>query len=614
MPDLLLGCGIGYALLFVVMALTGPDFRGAIPFGLAPLVALAAGTPHYGATLLRVYSRREDRRAYALFAVWASLVIAAVFVWGTRDLFVGSLLLTLYLTWSPWHYTGQNYGIALMLLGRRGVSIDRTTKRWIYASFMTSYVLTMVAIHGAAPGVDYAPLQYQGSEYSFLPLGIRDPNGVLLGASAAAWLGTSAVAIARLLARGGFARVAPTFLVMATQSLWFSIPVIARTADILQGVDPLSRRYAAYAFLWIAVGHSVQYLWVTTYYARARGDWHGTGRYLLQCLLAGAAIWALPALLFAPGVLGALPYDVGLAVLVTAAVNVHHFILDGAIWKLRDGRVARILVRSAPAEEPTPANGGALRGAVWAVGALSVGVLLFAALGEEFALRRALVAGDRDRVEAAARGLPWLGRDGPALRTAAGILAGRDGDWAGAERHLERSLELHPTDGAWGALAWVHLRAERSAHAISAYRSALELNPANVEAANNLAWLLSVHENAILRNPREALHLAQFVVRSRGDGDPAALDTLAVALAAAGDTEGATRTGERALAIARESAATEELADELARRVALYRTGRPYRESDARLAADAARHPPTLRFFDSEGRELDPSEPTRGAS
>ena len=63
-PDLLLGCGIGYALLFVVMTFAGTEFRAAIPFGLAPLVALAAGTPHYGATLLRVYGRREDRRAY----------------------------------------------------------------------------------------------------------------------------------------------------------------------------------------------------------------------------------------------------------------------------------------------------------------------------------------------------------------------------------------------------------------------------------------------------------------------------------------------------------------------------------------------------------------------
>ena len=33
--------------------------------------------------------------------------------------------------------------------------------------------------------------------------------------------------------------------------------------------------------------------------------------------------------------------------LVASVVNLHHFVLDGAIWKLRDGRVARVLLRTA---------------------------------------------------------------------------------------------------------------------------------------------------------------------------------------------------------------------------------------------------------------------------
>ena len=64
-------------------------------------------------------------------------------------------------------------------------------------------------------------------------------------------------------------------------------------------------------------------------------------------MLAGAAIWTAPVLLLAPGVFGRVPYDLGLSALVAAAVNLHHFVLDGAIWKLRDGRVARIPLRPA---------------------------------------------------------------------------------------------------------------------------------------------------------------------------------------------------------------------------------------------------------------------------
>ena len=53
----------------------------------------------------------------------------------------------------------------------------------------------------------------------------------------------------------------------------------------------------------------------------------------------------MPALVFAPQVLGGLPYDLGLGLMVASAVNLHHFVLDGAIWKLRNTRVAGVLLR-----------------------------------------------------------------------------------------------------------------------------------------------------------------------------------------------------------------------------------------------------------------------------
>ena len=51
--------------------------------------------------------------------------------------------------------------------------------------------------------------------------------------------------------------------------------------------------------------------------------------------------------------------------IVTAVVNIHHFVLDGALWKLRDRRIAALLVDSghraaAGAAEATEAVGHAL--------------------------------------------------------------------------------------------------------------------------------------------------------------------------------------------------------------------------------------------------------------
>src|SRR5215470_10316212 len=94
LPDLMLGCGAAYLVVFAVLAAAGPSMRALLPPGLLVLGGLLTGTPHYGATLLRVYERREDRRAYAIFTVWATALLAVAFAVGARDVRVASLLFT----------------------------------------------------------------------------------------------------------------------------------------------------------------------------------------------------------------------------------------------------------------------------------------------------------------------------------------------------------------------------------------------------------------------------------------------------------------------------------------------------------------------------------------
>jgi hypothetical protein len=84
-----------------------------------------------------------------LFSVWATLVIAALFVWGAFATVVASWFFTVYITWSPWHYTGQNYGLAVMFLQRRGVPPSAGVKRLFHASFLLAYLLTFTVFHGA---------------------------------------------------------------------------------------------------------------------------------------------------------------------------------------------------------------------------------------------------------------------------------------------------------------------------------------------------------------------------------------------------------------------------------------------------------------------------------
>ena len=142
------------------------------------LFSLFVSGPDYGATILRVYEHRGDRRKYAFFAVWATVALCGLFVSGLHSALIGSLLVTVYATWSPWHYSGQNYALALMFLRRRGIPVEPRAKRALYASFVLSFALAILVLHGehSVPSLSAVPISNE-SVYRFLSIGL--PSGFL---------------------------------------------------------------------------------------------------------------------------------------------------------------------------------------------------------------------------------------------------------------------------------------------------------------------------------------------------------------------------------------------------------------------------------------------------
>jgi tetratricopeptide (TPR) repeat protein len=483
-PDLMFGCGLAYLLVFVVLVVAGAEVRSLVPVGALVLGGLITGTPHYGATLLRAYERREDRRGYALFTVWVTLVLAVAFVVGARDLRVASILFTIYVTWNAWHYTGQNYGIALMFLGRRGVEIDRRDKRLIYLTFVLSYALIVLSIHGAdGRGALYAPqVDGAGTRVTFLPLSI--PGAVQVPAMAAvavAYLATIAGTGVLLARRAAWRDLGPTALLLLVQAVWFVLPTLARATGTFQTIEPLSQNYETYAFFWVAYAHAIQYLWITAYYAIARDKQVRRVGFFWKSVLAGSAIWGVPALVFAPQALGALPYSGGVFLLVASVVNIHHFILDGAIWKLRDGRIARILVRSERAHVgATEPRRGATWPLVWATGAVCAAIFVLDTWEKHFGYAAAYVRGDAERAETAVRRLAWIGRDGPEEHYRVAELLVKQRRLPEAMLHLHRSIELEPSARAWTALGQLNESRGEWREAATAYDRALSLAPESV--------------------------------------------------------------------------------------------------------------------------------------
>jgi tetratricopeptide (TPR) repeat protein len=483
--DVFLGCGLGSILVIGVLGFTGPALSQLIP---ASLLILGLTVPHYGATLLRVYEDKGDRLHYSFFSIWCSIAIALALVAGLQSVVIGSLILTLYLTWSPWHYSGQNYGIFLMLLVRRGVAVDPTTKRLIYASFVLSFLMTFLAIHGVDPSATYAPVTYQGTVFTSMSLGIPQPIAAAgLALAGIGYLGVVVAMIVSLLRTASLGAIAPSLVLAATQSLWFALPVAVRYWGPANPSEVFAASYTAYGFVWIAAFHSAQYLWITTYYGAASGPATARLRFVGKAAVAGYAVWTLPALIFGPSLLGSLPHENGLALLAAATVNLHHFVLDGAIWKLRDGRVARLLLTPRPtaiekpaSDDPATLVGGEapwLRRVIYSVGVLCLlygGVTFWE---EEVGFKRALRERDMARAGLAVDRLAMLGRKSASRHRILGEAYANRGAPEVAIAEFQRSLEVYRSIDTLASLAKIRAHTQQWQLALDRYDELLEMEP-----------------------------------------------------------------------------------------------------------------------------------------
>jgi tetratricopeptide (TPR) repeat protein len=159
-----------------------------------------------------------------------------------------------------------------------------------------------------------------------------------------------------------------------------------------------------------------------------------------------------------------------------------------------------------------------------------------------------------------------------------GLALLRRGSFEEALAHLQAGLRLEPGSSELHAGLGIALAGlGRHEESIAAYREALRLDPGAPTASNNLAWTLATSPDASLRDPVEAVRLAEAAIR-RAPNDPPLLDTLAAAYASAGRFGDASKTAERA-AWEAERRGAAGLAAQIRHRAELYRTGHPYVEA-----------------------------------
>jgi tetratricopeptide (TPR) repeat protein len=494
-------------------------------------LALLFNYPHFMATVYRAYHSRDQFEKYRIFTIHITLLLALAGALTHTLPAMLPWLFTLYICWSPWHYSGQNFGLLMMFSRRAGLEPQKGERRALYWAFVASFVLLMLSFH-------------TGSSTDEIILSLNIPARWALWpkvACAVAFLALGGWALARW-ARRAAARtlLAAPFILFLSQFLWFVLPV---GLEITRGLQVPQTRYSSGI---LAVLHSTQYIWITSYYqrreSRAGGrDWR-LGAYFTTLVAGGIA-------LFIPGpwiVSWLFHVDFAASFLTfTALVNIHHFILDGAIWKLRDSRVAALLLgKNEPAAVPGAASasaaGSLLSAARWFAGpsrgarVVRVGAaLLLCAFGllDQARFYWASQSGSLPKLQRAENLMPY---DSSLLVRIAQADARANSPAALAA--LTEAARLHPNSRpVQHELAKALLASGKFAEAYQVYQKLLARYPNDVDALVN-AGLLAVqqgHRDEALDDWRRAVAL-----------DPAQANAelyLGDALTARGEQEAAAR-------------------------------------------------------------------------
>ena len=143
--------------------------------------------------------------------------------------------------------------------------------------------------------------------------------------------------------------------------------------------------------------------------------------------------------------------------------------------------------------------------------------------------------------------------------------------------HYRRALEVAPdVPRTRNGLARSLMLQGKWDEAVAEYRRTLEQDPDLVAPLTDLAWLLATSPQDRLRNPAEAVQLAERATELTNHSHVAVLDTLAAAYASDGRFDRAIEVTRTAVELARQ-ANDPDLADDMQRRLQLYLQGRPFR-------------------------------------
>ena len=310
--------------------------------GLTGVLLWVTNWPHFAASSYRLYHSKANVRQYPMTALVVPWVVLAFAVGAfLAPAVVAPYFVKLFLVWSPYHFSGQTIGVTLIYFRRAGIRIGK----WQRLALSTFVYGTFVSMNVNA---EFGIAQYEYYGIKYPTFGLPDWGRETLGMpllSLIPMVAMYAGGIGFLLLSAKWMadnkRVMPPILFVPalTQFVWFVY----------------AAGWSSYVQL-VPFFHSLQYMLIAWsmqmketldrtnakpglgFVLKATGVWGGMiflGGAILFWPEYGLPMWASK--LFGTDIMTATG-------IVLAAIQVHHFFVDGVIWKLKSKSVSSPLM------------------------------------------------------------------------------------------------------------------------------------------------------------------------------------------------------------------------------------------------------------------------------
>jgi len=330
---LVIGGGLSIAVLAALQSGAWPSLARLLERNLW-LIVFIANSAHFAASTVRLYTRPGSLRDFRFLTLGLPFVAFAVLAAAvTVPGLVGRHLVSLYLTWSPFHYAAQAYGIAVLYCHRSTPGWTLTDRRLLRLACLMPFLYTFFSLPGAG-------FSWLAPNAVLAQPAVAAAREAIVGALRVVSFAAPVALFVRHQAGGRPPLPLISLLAVVSSAVWlvpfsYQLPLVLITVTVFHGLQYLAIVMIVHVKERMRVGPGPAWRPAASFYG-----WCVVLAYLLFHLWPRAYVLA--------GFSYAQSY-----LLIVSVINIHHFVVDAYIWRLRrDPSYAAAAGAAGPAPAP----------------------------------------------------------------------------------------------------------------------------------------------------------------------------------------------------------------------------------------------------------------------